>query len=105
MLISPHGFVTFYLKDSLKKEELMKQELQMRLAVADFMRETLQSMAQRKRNDTSSKDMAMEAKEVGRICHITVTHLRSLISWSKQNKDLRCPKKSCYELLDYLKTN
>ena len=35
-------------KDNLSKEEAMKKELQMRIAVAKFMQDTLQEMAARK---------------------------------------------------------
>eukprot|EP01031_Cornospumella_fuschlensis_P039400 gene39400-47962_t len=45
-------------QDSLKKEESMKKELQMRLAVAHFMQETLQEMADRKAGGTSGANGA-----------------------------------------------
>ncbi len=49
-------------QDSLKKEESMKRELQMRLAVAGFMQETLQEMAKKQqqtaeKDDTSGKEL------------------------------------------------
>lgn len=47
-------------QDSLKKEESLKQELQMRLAVANFMQEALEEMARKK----SSADDSSVAKEV-----------------------------------------
>ena len=43
-------------QDSLKKEESMKRELQMRLAVAGFMQETLQEMAKKQQQQTAEKD-------------------------------------------------
>jgi LETM1 and EF-hand domain-containing protein 1 len=49
-------------QDNLKKEESMKRELQMRLAVAGFMQETLQEMAKKQqqtadKDDTSGKEL------------------------------------------------
>ena len=55
-------------QDNLKKEENMKRELQMRLAVAGFMQETLAEMASKKKASGKSKDGEPEdasgAKEV-----------------------------------------
>jgi hypothetical protein len=55
-------------QDSLKKEESMKKELQMRLAVAKFMQETLQEMANRKadsgNNGVDTNEQESGAKEV-----------------------------------------
>jgi len=42
---------------------MMKQELQMRLAIAGFMQETLHAMADKKKKEADSKDAA-SAKEV-----------------------------------------
>jgi hypothetical protein len=46
----------------LKKEENLKNNLAMRFAVADFMMDTLQAMAQTKKKGES--DEAASAKEV-----------------------------------------
>lgn len=55
-------------QDSLKKEEQMKQELQMRLAVAKFMKETLQAMADKKaKNDDSGATEVIEFIEKARL--------------------------------------
>lgn len=51
-------------QDNLKKEEHLKQELQMRLAVAGFMQETLQSMVEAKKKNTKSETEAASASEV-----------------------------------------
>jgi hypothetical protein len=48
----------------LKKEESMKMELQMRLAIANFMQETLQEMAKDKKKGGSKDDLS-GAQEVG----------------------------------------
>jgi hypothetical protein len=40
-------------KDTLKKEENLKKELSMRLAIAEFMQETLHSMANKKKSNAS----------------------------------------------------
>lgn len=50
--------------DNLKKEETMKQELQMRLAVAKFMQETLQEMAEKKSSSSNNGNDSAKAKEV-----------------------------------------
>lgn len=55
------------LQDSLKAEEAMKKELQMRLAVAQFMQETLQQMAEKKKSSAgkaADKEAASGATEV-----------------------------------------
>lgn len=44
-------------QDELKKEENMKQELQMRLAVAGFLQETLQEMAARSSKASEAQDL------------------------------------------------
>ncbi len=49
-------------QDSLKKEEGLKKELQMRLAVAKFMQETLQTMASKKSESVEGESTG--AKEV-----------------------------------------
>lgn len=51
-------------EDSLKKEETMKKELQMRLAVAKFMQETLQEIANRKADGASGAEKESGAKEI-----------------------------------------
>ena len=51
-------------QDDLKKEEAMKAELQMRLAVAGFFQETLQEMAKKKKGGASDGDDASAGKEV-----------------------------------------
>jgi LETM1 and EF-hand domain-containing protein 1 len=52
-------------QDDLKKEEGMKTELKMRLAVAGFMQETLQEMAKaKKKGNEGTGDGASGAKEV-----------------------------------------
>eukprot|EP01038_Epipyxis_sp_PR26KG_P006148 gene6148-8475_t len=50
-------------QDSLKKEENMKKELQMRLAVAKFMQETLQEMAIKKKKEFNNTESS-GAKEL-----------------------------------------
>jgi len=50
-------------QDSLKAEESMKKELQMRLAVANFMQETLQQMAEKK-SSSADNEAASGAREV-----------------------------------------
>jgi hypothetical protein len=57
-----HYFHAF-MQDNLKKEENMKRELQMRLAIAGFMQETLEEMAKSKKEGSSSVD-ASGAQEV-----------------------------------------
>ena len=42
-------------QDSLKKEEAMKKELQLRLEIADFFRETLTEAAKKRKKKTTSK--------------------------------------------------
>ena len=56
-------------QDNLKKEESMKRELQMRLAVAGFMQETLAEMASKKKKaggkaKEGEQEDAAGAKEV-----------------------------------------
>lgn len=51
-------------QDTLKKEEDMKKELAMRLAVADFMQETLHSIASRKKKKTLNSADSAGAQEV-----------------------------------------
>ncbi|CAM9403034.1 unnamed protein product, partial [Ectocarpus fasciculatus] len=51
-------------QDTLKKEEAMKKELAMRLAVADFMQETLHSIASRNKKKTLNTVDSSGAKEV-----------------------------------------
>jgi len=50
-------------QDNLKKEETMKKELQMRLAVAGFLQDTLKEMADRKTNSSTDKSGAKEVIE------------------------------------------
>lgn len=58
-------------QDSLKAEESMKQELQMRLAVAKFMQETLQEMAEKKSSSAGGDKDASGAKEVRTVAQIS----------------------------------
>ncbi|KAJ1433178.1 LETM1-like protein-domain-containing protein [Ochromonadaceae sp. CCMP2298] len=52
-------------QDTLKEEETLKKELQMRLAVAKFMQETLHEMAEKKTSSSEDAgDVASRAKEV-----------------------------------------
>ncbi len=51
-------------QDTLKKEENMKKDLTMRLAVAEFMQETLQAMVQQKKKVSSGANDSSGAKDV-----------------------------------------
>lgn len=57
----------------MKAEESMKQELQMRLAVAKFMQETLQEMAEKKSSSAGGDKDASGAKEVRYTQRVTMS--------------------------------
>jgi hypothetical protein len=51
-------------QDNLKKEEQMKKELKLRLDMADFMQETLKTMAKKKKNPNVGEDEKCSATEI-----------------------------------------
>jgi hypothetical protein len=60
-------------QDSLKKEEDMKRELKMRLALAGFLQDTLQEMARKKKTTANNDEQQVTVLDTIHHASLTLT--------------------------------